>query len=243
MTEQDVFDAVFREFKKGVSKQLGEGDHEAHYDLGIAYKEMGLVSDAVAEFRTASHAPARRVDALHMLGVCLVDAGRAAEAVPEFEAALTAPGMSPDQTLAVRFELGRAFEAMGEIARARETWQAVAAVDPGFCEVEERLAALGQEKADAEPEADGELESFRDLFDEDGSEPAEPAAKAEPHESFTDLFDDDAEPAELEPEAEPEPAPPPRPAARRPQPPPPRAAREEAESPKGPRRKKKISFV
>ena len=45
---------LFREFQKGVDKQLGKEDYETRYNLGIAYKEMGLVDEAVAEFQLAA---------------------------------------------------------------------------------------------------------------------------------------------------------------------------------------------
>ncbi len=53
---------IFREFQKGVDKQLGKEDYETRYNLGIAYKEMGLVDEAIAEFQLAAKdegAPAR----------------------------------------------------------------------------------------------------------------------------------------------------------------------------------------
>ena len=50
---------MFDAFKTGVERQLGEGDHEARYDLGIAYKEMGLLDDAIAAFQLAMGAPER----------------------------------------------------------------------------------------------------------------------------------------------------------------------------------------
>ncbi len=52
-TSGDGFASVFAEFKKGVSETLSEGDHQAHYDLGIAYREMGLLNDAITELRLA----------------------------------------------------------------------------------------------------------------------------------------------------------------------------------------------
>ena len=118
---------------------LSEGDHEAHYDLGIAYREMGLLGDAVSEFRAAMGSPARRIDCLHMLGLCTLEQGGAADAARHFEQALAAPDATPEQQLAVRFELGRAFDALGDRVRARAAFEAVAAVDPTFCDVEEWL--------------------------------------------------------------------------------------------------------
>ena len=37
-------------FKKGVEEQAGREDSDTHYNLGIAYKEMGLLDEAIAEF-------------------------------------------------------------------------------------------------------------------------------------------------------------------------------------------------
>jgi tetratricopeptide (TPR) repeat protein len=238
MSEQDVFSAVFSEFKKGVSKTLTEADHEAHYDLGIAYREMGLLDDALGEFQAAKQSPARRVDSLHMLGMCKLDLGRPEEALTHLQEGLDAPDVPDDQAMAVRFELGRVYESLGCLDEARDAWQAVAARDSSFCEVEERLASLGEAKPDAEVPAEEEedLESFEDLFDGDDDEP-EPApgdgAEASSPQPFEDRIAeanadlDDSEPDEPvadEPEAAPEPEPEPEPEPRR-------------------RRKKKISFV
>ena len=57
-TEEEGFEQVFHAFKSGVERELGESDHEARYDLGIAYKEMGLLDDAIGEFRIAMQAAA-----------------------------------------------------------------------------------------------------------------------------------------------------------------------------------------
>ena len=160
--QDDGFAAVFQEFKKGVSQALGEGDYEAHYDLGIAYREMGLIDDAISEFKAAMAGETRRLDCLHMMGICCTDGGRAQEGLGYLQQALDSGQLSDEQTLPFRFEQGRAYEAINELDKARDAWQAVAAVDPSFCEVEDRLAALGQPK----PQQEG-FESFRDLFDDD----------------------------------------------------------------------------
>jgi tetratricopeptide (TPR) repeat protein len=164
----DGFEAVFSAFKKGVRQTLSEGDHQSHYDLGIAYREMGLLDDAMSEFRTSMQSPRLRIDSLHMLGLCALDRNEAQDAVSHFEQALALPDVSDEQKLASRFDLGRALEAAGDAARAREAWEAVAAVDPGFCGVRERLARLGAPRAAGAPSdtATGDYESFDDLIEE-----------------------------------------------------------------------------
>ena len=234
----DGFAAVFGEFKKGVSRMLSEGDHEAHYDLGIAYREMGLLGDAVSEFRAAMAGPTRRIDCLHMLGLCTLEQGGAADAARHFEQALAAPDSTPEQQLAVRFELGRAFDALGDRIRARAAFEAVAAVDPSFCDVEEWLER-SDEDAKPEPEvaaAGAGFESFEHLIGEAAEEQATVAAA---HESFDDVIaeanQEEAEPEELEAPLDEEPAAPV---------PAPRATPTRSRAPAAkPGRKKKISFV
>jgi hypothetical protein len=92
--------------------------------------------------------------------------------------------------MAARFELGRAYEALGSVDRAREAWQAVAAVDDSFCDVGTRLAALGSgDGADAPAAAADvteEFESFDDLMadaDEEGDDADDPAPAAVPPEA------------------------------------------------------------
>jgi tetratricopeptide (TPR) repeat protein len=228
----DGFEAVFSAFKQGVKRTLGEGDTEAHYDLGIAYREMGLLEDAMGEFQLASASPARRIESLQMLGMCALDLGRGKQAREQLEAALRERGITEVQALAARFELGRACEALGDLAAARAAWEAVAAEDPGFCEVEERLASLGRAKRGAAPPADKSFESFGDLFDNlDGAETEEAEEAAPEHEAFEDLI---AEAGEELDDDEDEVPPPPRPKSSGPKRPAPEPA---------PRRKKKISFV
>jgi len=251
--ESDGFEAVFQAFKKGVSETLGESDHQAHYDLAIAYKEMGLLDDAMAELRLAMEDPSRKVECMHLLGVCALDAGQEPEAVEHLEALLALDGLSAEQTLAGRFDLGCAYQSLGDRERARGAFEAVVSIRSDFQDVQERLASLDAPPSDDKPDEDdtgGDFESFDDVMaDVDDEEDAEEASAGE---SFDDLVaeanepgeDDDAdggavaeaprpEPEAPEPDAEPAPAEP------APQP----AGPAEPEPPSRPRKKKKISFV
>jgi tetratricopeptide (TPR) repeat protein len=226
----DNFAAVFDEFKKGVSKQLTDSDHEAHYDLGIAYREMGLHDDAMTEFRKAMTSPSRQIDCLHMLGICAIEVGRGEEAIGFLEQALQSSEVSDEQALAAQFEVGRAYELTGDLDRARTAFETVRDVEPGFCDVEERIENLGSgEKPDAETGTDG-FENFDDLMEDDEDDVPTPEA-AETYESFDDVFEDDDDGDEPEaPAAVPKAAP--AKSKKRP------AAKKTAK-----KKKKKISFV
>jgi len=168
---EDSLEAIFNEFKRGVRKTLTPADHETHYDLGIAYREMGLVEDAMGEFQIALESPARRVDCLHLLGVCARELKRAHDAVAFFEQALAEPDLAPARRAAIRFDLAIALEERGDQAAALAAFEEVAAdapTHPGLAERIEALRALSaltpSRSADGTPEPAEVYESFDDLI-------------------------------------------------------------------------------
>ena len=73
-------DGLFSAFKKGLDQQVESGDTETHFNLGIAYKEMGLYDDAIGEFEQASHDPQRIADSLTLQAMCYREKGDAVKA-------------------------------------------------------------------------------------------------------------------------------------------------------------------
>ena len=139
----------------------------------------------------------------------------------------------------MRFELGRAFEALGDRIRARSAFEAVAAVDPTFCDVEEWLERDRRRDAKPEPSdaaAGAGFESFEDLIGEDAEAAADAGGRAgELRRRDRRGQREEAEPEPLEAPLDDEPAAPE---------PPPRAAATRSRAPAAkPARKKKISFV
>jgi tetratricopeptide (TPR) repeat protein len=193
-TEEEGFEQVFAAFKQGVQQELGEGDFEAHYDLGIAYKEMGLLEDAIGEFQIALGGPSRKLASLHAMGLCALDLERVSDAVSHFEQALALPEVPAVQQTALHFDLGRAYQQQGDLARARGAYQAVVAVDPEFGGVGERIAELerrvsrdGTDELAAEQEEET-FESFDNLVEGDETPP-----ESEGYESFDDLMSEDGD--------------------------------------------------
>ncbi len=73
-----------------VEKGVTPEDFETHYDLGIAYKEMGLIDDAMAEFNLVMQDPAREVQCHMMLGLCYAEKGLMTDAIAQFKEGLYA---------------------------------------------------------------------------------------------------------------------------------------------------------
>jgi tetratricopeptide (TPR) repeat protein len=135
---QDVFDA----FKKGVDSQLGEGDFDTRYNLGIAYKEMGLLDEAIAEFQLAAKDPKRSLECSSMIGICFMEKGMADVAVQWYEKGLQVQGRDPEAYRGLRYDLGMAWEAAGELGKAKATFGDLVREDPSFRDASDKLREL-----------------------------------------------------------------------------------------------------
>jgi tetratricopeptide (TPR) repeat protein len=176
-----------------VSATLDAGDYETRYDLGIAYREMGLFEDAIGEFRICLECPSRRFDSLCMMGLCAFDLGRFRDAVSHLEQALSSGDWPAAQQAGVTFDLARAYGAAGDLARARDAYARVGELSPDFPGLDEAVAALtaGDDGAQPDDEPAQALESFGDLMSEmDSDEVCAEEAPAETFENFDDVITD-----------------------------------------------------
>jgi tetratricopeptide (TPR) repeat protein len=141
---------IFEEFRAEA-----EGDHassnedfETHYNTATAYKEMGLLDEAIREFQTATGltAPAdgtpRYFQCCNMLGHCFVQKGMPGAAVLWFKKGLDAPERTADEYKALQYELGSAYEEMGDLKRALSVFTEVYGVDVGYRDVADKLNDL-----------------------------------------------------------------------------------------------------
>ncbi|MDO9015549.1 MAG: serine/threonine-protein kinase [Deltaproteobacteria bacterium] len=122
-------------------------DCDTHYDLGIAYRGMGLIDGAIAEFRLASASPARRSGSALMLGVCHVDKGEFGAAISYFREALAAPHRTQDEDRALYYEIGNVYEKMGDVSEAIYYFERVEKSDrsSSFRDTRDRLLSLKRE--------------------------------------------------------------------------------------------------
>ncbi len=144
--DEALLEEVFREFQKGVAEQLSEEDSDTHFNLGIAYKEMGLIPEAIREFQIASRDPQFFVECCSMIGVCYLEQGIPASAAEWFERALEAPTISADSSLALRYDLASALEMAGDLGAAHDVLEQIAGERSDFRDVGERLMSLSQQR-------------------------------------------------------------------------------------------------
>ena len=139
--EQRDFREMLQKFKQGVAANVDEEDHAAHYDLGVAYKEMGLLDEAISQFQKAFRGNTHRVRTYEALGQCFLEKQRLPVALSILQRALHEPGVGEEQLVGVLYLLGYINESMGRHAEAKGFYERVFGVDIEFRDVGERLAA------------------------------------------------------------------------------------------------------
>ncbi len=166
ISDQDV-EQVFEKFKAGIRAQVSEHDSSTHYDLGVAYKEMGLLPDAMNEFGLAARDPSRECMCYAMIGMIRVERGELDQAAKSYIRGLEAAQKTVDQEMALYFDLGNVYEMKGATKDALYYFEKVAQKDPKYRGVSERIAALqpGARPASG-TRAVNEEEDFDRVFDD-----------------------------------------------------------------------------
>jgi tetratricopeptide (TPR) repeat protein len=144
---------VFAKFKEGVAKQIGFDDAQSHYDLGVAYKEMGLFDDAIREFETASLDTHRACVCQSMIGMIHLERGNLNAGIDAFVRGLESPERTREQEAALCYEIGAAYEVKKMSSRALEYFGETARLVPNFRDVHERIRKLQAAESKRPPRA------------------------------------------------------------------------------------------
>jgi len=140
---------VFQEFRSELDELGGEDeDLETHYNLGIAYREMGLLDEAIGEFQKVAKAVQNgkpfnyAMNCATLLAVSFMDKGEPKIACLWYQRALDVPGLDQESLLALHYDLGVASEMAGESKAALDNFRQVYAVNIDYRDVAERIAVL-----------------------------------------------------------------------------------------------------
>ncbi len=162
---EQSFDGMTRE-----SVGLSAEDCDTHYDLGIAYKEMGLLDDAIAEFRIATQNVQRQCIGETMIGLCYQEKGEGPLAIDHFKRGLLSPHRTEHEELALYFEIATAYEQFSDASEALYYYQKVEKRDPSFRNVRMRVQRMqelgGGSRSGAAPGIDDLDRAFDDLVKE-----------------------------------------------------------------------------
>ena len=140
---------VFQEFRDELG-EMGEEDEdlETHYNLGIAYREMGLLDEAIGEFQKVAKAVQNgkpfpyAMNCSTLLALTFMDKSEPKIASLWYKRALETPRLEPETVLALRYDLGVALEMAGESSAALDSFRQVYAMNIDYRDVAEHIAAL-----------------------------------------------------------------------------------------------------
>jgi len=182
--EEQSLDEIFEEFKRGVEQQTSKEEADTHYNLGVAYKEMGLLDDAIEEFSLTPQGEPKFMHSRYLLGLCYMEKGEYTNAIREIDYALTySEGMGEDEKsrIEMRYDLGLAYQGAGNISGATREFQIVQRVNPRYRDIAAKMKELKKGDVISLTQLKGDIEKeISSKFLEEGEriEREEKAAKA-----------------------------------------------------------------
>jgi tetratricopeptide (TPR) repeat protein len=141
---EQSLEEIVEGFKKGVAEHLSPTDYDTHFNLGIAYREMGLLDEAIGEFQIAAKDARHLVLCCSMLGLCFLDKGLPELAVRWYRRGLEAPGLSEEDNLGLLYDLGCAYLALDDKPSAYKAFVDLYGINTNYRDVVARIEELGR---------------------------------------------------------------------------------------------------
>jgi tetratricopeptide (TPR) repeat protein len=142
--ERLEFQDLFDNFKQGIQGQVAKDDYETHYNLGVAYHEMGLYEDAIEELQIASTDPALQYDAFFLMGSCARDLERPEVALDCYDKVLSTEGLDQDQRRGIRYEQALTLRSTGQNEEALQIFQEILQEASDYRDTEQQIEEIKQ---------------------------------------------------------------------------------------------------
>jgi tetratricopeptide (TPR) repeat protein len=138
-------EGLVSQFRREVFESIGEGDFRSRYDLGVAYKGMGLFQEAIEEFEIAAKDPELRLKAYEMIGSCFLDRGKTEDAVKILTAGLKIANRPPHEYFGIHFLLGNCFEKMKRMKEALQYYMNAYKIDKTVPDLTRKINELKEQ--------------------------------------------------------------------------------------------------
>ena len=119
-----TLDEIVRQFKEGINKKIPREDYETRYNLGLAYKELGLYEEAIKEFEIASKDPKKEIECYFLISECFKEKGMFKEAIYWLQKAVNRAG-EEEQWLFLKYNLGFLYKEADELEKALHTFKEI----------------------------------------------------------------------------------------------------------------------
>jgi tetratricopeptide (TPR) repeat protein len=153
-TTQSDLQAILEELREETGPLEPSSDFETHYSLGLAYKDMDLLDDAIGEFQRAFRLAGSEdvtgdyIQCCNMLGVCFKRKQLPKVAIMWFERGLRIPNRTEDEYQALRYEIGLCYEELGDTEKALDVFMEVYGVDVNYRETAAKIRQLQAAKSE-----------------------------------------------------------------------------------------------
>ncbi|MGA6992277.1 MAG: tetratricopeptide repeat protein [Candidatus Deferrimicrobiaceae bacterium] len=137
--EEKILQSSVEKLQAKVNEEIGETDPEARYNLGIAYKEMGLLDEAVEEFRLSRSKSKLFLGASCLLAETLAEKGELEAATETLKEVLAAEGVTPSETRDVRYLMADLLSQSGKEEEAKEIFLSLYESFPDYRDLRERV--------------------------------------------------------------------------------------------------------
>jgi tetratricopeptide (TPR) repeat protein len=143
-------DGLLAEMEEAGAAETAKDDPETHYNLGVAFREMGLLDEAIGEFQKVvkgsgkENYPSNFLQACSLLAICFMEKKMPAIAVKWYGRALETPGLEEEALMALQYDLGLAYEGAGDSRSALERFTEVYSQNIDFRDVADKIRELQQ---------------------------------------------------------------------------------------------------
>ncbi len=147
-----LFEDLLKELESDHSADPSQDTPQAHYNLGMAFREMGLLDEAIGEFQKVVKGGGKGndspyfLDACSLLGLSFMEKRMPRIAARWFLRAFEAPELDEESTLALTYDLASAYEQAGDLQSALDKFSEVYSVNIDYRDVADKIHALQQKQ-------------------------------------------------------------------------------------------------
>ena len=147
-TTKSDLDAILEELREETGPLAPLTDFETHFSLGLAYKDMDLLDDAIGEFQRAFRMAGSEdvtgdyLQCCNMLGVCFKRKQLPKVAITWFERGLKIHNRPEDEYQALRYEIAMCYEELGQLEKALDVFMEVYGSDVNYRETAKKIRQL-----------------------------------------------------------------------------------------------------
>ncbi|MFQ6081763.1 MAG: tetratricopeptide repeat protein [Candidatus Aminicenantia bacterium] len=133
---------ILKQFKEGIEKEVPKEDYETRYNLGIAYKELGLLEEAIREFELAARDPQRTLECSILIAECFKEKGMIKEAITWLQKAMEGLTERDEEWLSLKYDLALLYQQTEDLKKALTLFKEISSQNNMYRDVLEKIKQI-----------------------------------------------------------------------------------------------------